>query len=219
VNEVDRAVAPLFADLADRFAALGGALVLASTQRHGELVPLVGSPLCFSELDLALEWCEDRLLAELGTEAPARIPLEQHELLRGLSDAGVAHVRQILDRRRFAPGELMIRKGDAADELFLILQGHLSVTLDLPGGERKRLATLSSGMVVGELALTSPGARRAADVWADSEVDCYTLAASELARLSETDPAIKITLLENLLHIVARAVRRLNEELTLLAPR
>jgi glutaminase len=121
-----------------------------------------------------------------------------------------------LHRRRYAPGSLVVRRGDRADELFVITEGELSVMLDLPDGGSRRLATLSSGMVFGELALLG-GERRSADVRADSVVECYSLSAVALERLGASDPALKSVLLENLLRIVGRLARRMTDELALLA--
>jgi glutaminase len=223
---VDPSVVPLFADLVQGFASRDGRVGISGTRQHEGFVSLLEAALddagetalvTFSELDLALEWCETALLAKAGQELdPPRIRLRDHELLHGVSDAEAVRLRRILRRRRIGEGSLVIRKGDPAQEMFLLVRGHLSVTTDVPGGERRRLATLSAGMVFGELAILSREPRTA-DVRADTAVDCYVLPADELVRLGETDPALKSILLENLLRIVSRLARRMSDELVVLA--
>jgi glutaminase len=88
--------------------------------------------------------------------------------------------------------------------------------LDLPGGRRKRLATLSPGMAFGELAVVNRGPRTA-DVRADTAVECYALSTAAFDRLSETHPATKITILENLLRSVSQLLVQLDEELAALS--
>ncbi len=59
----------------------------------------------------------------------------------------------------FKPGETFIHQGGEDDDLYLILAG--SVSIEVAG---RRVATRTEGMHVGEMALTSPAARRAASV-------------------------------------------------------
>jgi hypothetical protein len=55
-------------------------------------------------------------------------------------------------------------------------------------------------------------------VHADTAVECAVLPLAAFDRMSESHPAIKITLLANLLRSASRMVVRLNAELASLAP-
>jgi CRP-like cAMP-binding protein len=226
VSYVDPSVIPFFADIVVALADRGGTLAVSSYKRHGAFVSsladaLLGGPVhalqVFAELDLALEWCEDRLLSAAGaTLAPTRVALADHELLRGLMGTEIRRIEQFLRPRVFEAGALVARKGQRAGEVYLVTHGDLSVTLDLPDGERRRLATVSAGMLFGELAALDRGPRTA-DVRADTAVECYELSPEGLERLGHTDPALKSVLLGNMLRIVTRLARRMNDELVLLA--
>jgi glutaminase len=106
---------------------------------------------------------------------------------------------------------MIIREGDESGELFLLMAGRVSVSVDLPGGRRRRVATVSPGMVFGELTVVDHSARTA-NVRADTEVECFVLSADALDELGVTHPPIKMTLLENLLRNVHRTVKRLSRE-------
>jgi glutaminase len=84
------------------------------------------------------------------------------------------------------------------------------------GGRRRRLSTLSPGMAFGELAVVNRSPR-AADVRADTPVECYVLATEGFDRLSDTHPRAKITILENLLRNVSRMLMQLDEEIAALS--
>lgn len=71
-----------------------------------------------------------------------------------------------LERRGFAPRALVVRKGEPADELFVLVRGELSVLVDAASGRLRRLATPSPGMGFGEPFLVEH-ARRSAFVRAD----------------------------------------------------
>ena len=109
------------------------------------------------------------------------------------------------------PGELVIRVGEAADAMYFLLEGRVSVLMSRDTGEPQRLNTLSPGMAFGELALVTR-ARRSADVRADTVVDCYMLSADRFAELGRTHPAVKMKLLENMLRQAVEVVARLNQE-------
>jgi glutaminase len=234
VSRVDLSLAPLVADLARGLARDGGRLSMTAAGRHVDLVTALSTELdgeigveWFDELDHALEWCEERLLAarpeappgsdESGEDPPRRETgsLSTHELFRGLRESELERLRGLLVRRRFASGELLVRAGDPASELFAVVSGRLSVSLPLAAGERRRLATLTAGSVFGELSVLGRD-RRTADVVADSTVECEVLPIAAFAALSRDDP-LRSVLLENLLRIVSRTARRMTGELAMLA--
>lgn len=167
----------------------------------------------FLDLDAALEWCENAILAAGGTPVAMaeEVLLRQHEVLRGLNDVEFEQVETIATIRDYNPGERIICRGNPAEFFCLLLAGRVSVTLDLPDGAIRRLATLSAGTVFGELAIVEREARTA-DVRADTPVRCALLRVDAIDRLGVTHPAIKIRLLENLLRGAAGIVRRLNRE-------
>lgn len=136
--------------------------------------------------------------------------------MRGLADADLAVLQAHLRRRCYVPGTLVVRRGEAADRLFLINSGQLSVTIDLPDGAVRRLSTLSGGMVFGELSLIGREARTA-DVRADTMVECHVLAIDAFERLMQDHPALVCKLLANLLRVVGRTARRMTAEVALLA--
>ena len=145
---------------------------------------------------------------EIGTDAA---------LLRGLGPEDAAAVQAHLERRRFAPGSAIVRRGDPACELFQIVSGRLSVMVDRPGGGGpRRLTTLTDGTLFGELAFVSQETRTA-DVYADTMVECLVLSADAFERLKADAPRAAAAVLTNLLRVVGATARRLTDELALLA--
>ena len=203
-------------------------LVFVTGQGHSRFLRFLeeqntamGGPLrvvMLSDLDAALEWCENRLLARRsdGWAAPTPVALAQHEFCRGLDRQALAHIEGLFEHRRFDRGEYIVRKGDAAEEIYLLMSGEVSVMVALADGRLKRLSTLSAGMTFGELAIVDRTAR-SADVRADKPVECYVLSAAALERLGDTHPTIKVVLLQNMLRNAHQMVSRLNQEVATLA--
>jgi glutaminase len=147
--------------------------------------------------------------------APGSVTLAEHQLCTGLAADMLARLEAVLELRHYTPGELIIRIGDRGAEVFLLMRGLVSVTLDLPHGQRTRLSTISPGMTFGELALVDQSPRTA-DVRADSPAECLVLSAAALERLGEAEPRIKTGILVNLLRSVYGIVARRNREVTTL---
>ena len=171
----------------------------------------------FSDLDAALEWSENRLIARSSDNlpGPTSVAFAEHEFCRGLDLQALSHLEGILEHRHFDQGDYIVRMGEAAEEMYLLMSGEVSVVVTLPEGTRKRLSTLSAGMTFGELAFLE-GASRSADVRADKPIKCYVLSATALDRLGNTHPEIKVTLLQNMLRSAHQMVSLLNQEVAAL---
>lgn len=228
VDRIDECAAALFQQLIVELGTHQKQLVLVNGQRHPRFVRAIeealttadqwGRLVAFADLDGALEWCEQRLIAQTNPSllADRQTTLAENEACNGLSPEALGVLEAALERRSFDAGTLVIRKGDPADALYLLLQGQVSVVMSLPSGEIKRLATFPAGMAFGELAIIDRG-ERTADVQVDTRAECYVLPVAALDRLGETHPAIKMKLLENLLRNVSRTVSRLNQEVAALS--
>jgi glutaminase len=173
---------------------------------------------CIEETDAALEHCEDRLLDQLGaTAAPDRpVPLEDFDICEGLDAAGLAMLREVLELRRYADGEIIVRQGEAATALFLLVRGQVSVIAELPTGGTRRLTTCTPGMLFGEMAIVERRPRSAA-VRADGTVECYAMSIDVFERLTAENPDLKVKLLENFTRRLSERVRRLTDEVRALS--
>ena len=228
VDRVDLRTAPILADLA---MTLGGteqpALAWSGAGRHTEALDAIDAQLLasgglpcprFHELDAAIEWCEDGILGERPARAPdPAVELADHQAVRGISPAGIARLESTMRHRTWVAGELIVRRGTPARELYLITRGELSLTVPLgPGAGTKRLSTVTAGMVLGELAFLG-SETRTADVMADSLVEAWVLDSDAFAELGSTDPTLQAAILANLLRIVAGMAKRMTQEIALLA--
>jgi len=169
------------------------------------------------DTDVALEHCENLLLRRIGAAAAVdrRYRLEDFDVCAGLDPSRLEALRQVLELRRYAAGDLIVRRGDAAAFLFFLVHGQASVLVDLPGGGVRRLATCTPGMLFGEMAILE---RRSpsADVRADGPVECYAMSLERFEQLTATHPDIKVKMLENFARRLSSRVRKLTDEVRVL---
>lgn len=166
-----------------------------------------------ADTDAALEWCENRLLAGDPDKADrTRFALSRLSVFAGLDAGQCRRIEDVIQPLQFEAGETIMREGDAARMLFIIARGSVTVSVGTETGRRKRLACIGPGLSFGEMALLD-GSPRSADVTADETVVCYGLSRQALEMLGRSDPAILITILQNLMNDLSNRLRQANTEI------
>jgi glutaminase len=213
VTEIDTAAARMLAALGIWMEGAGKALVLVARPDGDLLGDLpAGGPPRFADLDAATEWCEKRLLAAHGTPSAVeqRVPLVEHRLARGLDPGMLGRLEAILEARSFAAGETIFAAGEPADAIFLLVEGEVTIELELEAG-RRRLATLTPGLAFGEVALADIPFRPAS-VHSETAGECLALSVDAFNRLGVEDPALQAALMRNLLASFYEVIGRMTRE-------
>jgi small-conductance mechanosensitive channel/CRP-like cAMP-binding protein len=115
-------------------------------------------------------------------------PLTPEELAR-LASAAQSHT--------YAPGEPIIRTGEAGDSMFVVHRGAVEVRINTPEGKTRTVATLDEGDFFGEMALFT-GEPRTANVVATEETEVLEIGHRAMKTLFDSNP----DLVESLSHIV-----------------
>jgi glutaminase len=213
VTEIDQAANRLLAALGSWMATEGRELVFVAPPHSHVLARLPdGGPQVFPDRDAATEWCEERLLAAHGApSAPgARVSLADHHLTTGLDEAMLAAFEAVLGTRRFAAGETIFAAGDEADAIFLLLEGEVTVEVEIGDGKR-RLGTLTPGLAFGEVALAGVPTRPVS-VRGESDGECLVLSVAAFDRLAEQHPQLQAALMRNLLASFYGTIGRVTRE-------
>ncbi|HEY1838468.1 MAG TPA: mechanosensitive ion channel family protein [Rhizomicrobium sp.] len=144
------------------------------------------------------------------TKAPnVEFVLGEHEIANALNDVklfsrllNAAQTGELAKRCKpmeLPPGGVMMRKGESATAMYIILEGAASVSLDEKGDEAHEIAISATGDVVGEMSLMT-GQPRSATVTALTRlrmVEVTTEAISELFKMSPE-------LLQRFSHVLAK---------------
>ena len=166
----------------------------------------------FELLDEAIEWAEDQIIYRYGgyQNPKEAADLSEQALLADLPPEDLQELTGLATARQYHSGERIVTTGDPARSLFFVLSGMVSVKL--PNGVR--LATLTQGMVFGEMALLE--GPRHADVWADTVVRCLELPLDEFDRFRERHPASGERIARNLALLLSRRLVQANNKIELL---
>lgn len=113
--------------------------------------------------------------------SPSLVLLRALPLLSGLGREELEKLSRVSGRRRAARGELIVRAGEAADSLFILISGSARVTNSDEEGREVILATLTAGEFFGEMGLID-GSPRSADVVAQEVCELLVIGRSDLQR-------------------------------------
>ena len=82
-----------------------------------------------------------------------------HELLRNvaifkdLDDSEIAEVAEKCKEEKVKSGEYIFREGEAGNRLYLIVEGEVRISRDVPGSGEEALAVLKPGALFGEMSV------------------------------------------------------------------
>jgi len=160
--------------------------VVRKQLRRGGVVPSDGRVSFEPDMDHGLQRCEDGLLQE-----------QRHAVASEGSSDGLGglpgRLRPYLERRTLPEGTVLIRQGDPPDDLFVLESGRLRVEMTTAEGTRRRLSSVSSGVVVGEVALYL-GAPRTADVVAETTSVVLRLSRASIEQMEVAEPELAAAL-------------------------
>jgi glutaminase len=202
-------VAVVFSRLRNRKAIMDPLSKPADASDHGFLG--------FEDNDLAVEWCENRLLGEQKPAAEGHASLAENPLFKGVPADLLLRVEALTGVQNFAKGAQILATGQAGDgRIFFIVSGQVSILVPLQEGGHQRIASLGPGMNFGEMALLGQ-TTRSASVYADTEVICRVMETRAFNELARELPQLKISLLENLSNDLAGKLRRATNWIAALA--
>jgi CRP-like cAMP-binding protein len=110
-----------------------------------------------------------------------------------------------------AKGDLIIKKGDLSDAMFLVVSGQVRARLRV-GGHDTSLGTMEPGELFGEVAMLSQTAR-SADVVAEVPTRLLQLTSEGFQELMSEHPKLAARMLYNISRLLATRLSQRNQEL------
>ena len=174
-------------------------------------IATLGEEHFLSDTDTAVVLCEKHLAAKFsGTAASYELIASHSPLIRSLDRHMLRRLRGSLTKAFYKPGDVVFLQGSVPDGAFFVASGRVEVMINLPGTERKRkVQSLTSGSVFGEMALIDPNPRSASIIAAEPTM-CYYMSSGNFERLKLDQSDIAFALLSAVAMIFAERLRATN---------
>lgn len=168
-----------------------------------------------AELDHALEWCENEVIAQHQGREQEEASLRDWftQILDDEHDATT--LMHHCERIEVDAGDTIVRAGDPADSMHFILEGRVGIMV--PAGEDRttRVRSLGRYTTIGEMGLVSH-APRSATIQAEVASILYVLSAEQFEAIKADDPALSQKLLIHFVTVMAERLSFANRTIAVL---
>ena len=138
--------------------------------------------------------------------------LQQIPILAGIGEEDLLKLCSLLENRTFRAGDVLVREGDLASEMYVVFEGRVRVERDLPGGDALQIATLGPGSCFGEMALIDIQPR-SASVIAETDGELEVLHNMDFLTLTEWNINSFALIVMNIAREISRRLRGANKAL------
>jgi len=138
------------------------------------------------------------------------------QLFSGLKEPAIELIARIAIEETHARGNKIFRHGEPGDKLYLILEGKVRISREVPGMGEEALAVLGPGQMFGEMALLDESPRSAD---ANVHEQCVVLAIPKdgFDDLLFLNKDLAYEVLWSVVRMLARRLRETNDKLTFLS--
>jgi CRP-like cAMP-binding protein len=138
------------------------------------------------------------------------------ELFSGLKIQALELVARIAGEEEHKRNEKIFRHGDPGEKLYLILEGKVRISREIPGMGEEALAVLGKGQIFGEMALLDEGPR-SADAIAHETCRVLTVPRDGFDDLLYLNKELAYEVLWSIVRMLLKRLRETNDKLTFLS--
>ncbi|WP_437683789.1 cyclic nucleotide-binding domain-containing protein [Sorangium sp. So ce131] len=148
---------------------------------------------------------------------PERIEqLSKVPLFRGLTPAALDLISRVASEETHALGTKIFQHGDPGDKLYILIEGKVRISREIPGMGEEALAVLGPGAVFGEMALLDE-APRSADARVHERCRLLTVSKDAFEDLLFLHKELAYEVLWNVVRMLVQRLRETNNKLTFLS--
>lgn len=138
--------------------------------------------------------------------------LKKVPLFEGLTHAQLHKIAGIATERKFEGSASIFKEGDLGQEMYVILDGKVRISKQIPGAGEEALAILERGQYFGEMAVIED-TPRSADAIAHIPCSLWVIGREQLDQLMFTDKDLAYVLLWTFVRTLSERLRETNEKL------
>src|SRR5918912_2055269 len=133
-------------------------------------------------------------------------------IFRELDDGELARVAEICREQTYVSGEYIFREGEAGNRLYLIVEGAVRISRDVPGSGEEALAVLKPGALFGEMAVFDRS-ERSTDAIANGGAKLITITRADFELLLDFNRELAYKVLWAVVRLLSGRLRQTNDSL------
>ena len=133
-------------------------------------------------------------------------------IFRDLDTGELARVSEVCREQSFASGEYVFREGESGNRLFLIVEGEVRISRQVPGSGEEALAVLKPGALFGEMAVFDRS-ERSTDAISHGGTKVITISRSDFEILLDFNRDIAYKVLWAVVRLLSQRLRSTNDSL------
>lgn len=143
----------------------------------------------------------------------AVIDLLRHTtIFRDLNDDELAEVAKVCTQQSFVSGEYVFREGEEGNRLYLIAEGQVRISRDVPGSGEEAFAVLKAGALFGEMAVFDR-TERSTHAIATGGATVLTITRSDFETILDDDRELAYKVLWACVRLLSSRLRSTNDSL------
>ena len=133
-------------------------------------------------------------------------------IFKDLDTGELARVAEVCREQSFAGGEYIFREGEVGNRLYLIVEGEVRISRDVPGSGEEALAILKPGAMFGEMAVFDRS-ERSTDAISNGGTKVITIARSDFELLLDFNREVAHKVLWAMVRMLSARLRSTNDSL------
>ncbi len=133
-------------------------------------------------------------------------------IFKDLDDAELAEVAEVCQTESFVSGEYIFREGENGNRLYLIVEGDVRISRDVPGSGEEALAILKPGALFGEMAVFDRS-ERSTHAISNGGTTVLTIARPEFEMLLDFNRELAYKVLWAVTRLLSGRLRNTNDSL------
>jgi CRP/FNR family transcriptional regulator, cyclic AMP receptor protein len=133
-------------------------------------------------------------------------------IFQELAPEELGRISELCEERRYPAGAYVFREGEPGNRLFIIAEGEVRISRQIPGAGEEALAVLKPGALFGEMAVFDKS-ERSTDAIAHNAVTLLTISRPEFEMLLEFNRELGIKVLLAVIKMLNGRLRSTNDSL------
>jgi CRP/FNR family cyclic AMP-dependent transcriptional regulator len=133
-------------------------------------------------------------------------------IFKDLTPDELGRLSEVCEERKYESGAYVFHEGEPGNRLFIIVEGAVRISRQIPGAGEEALAVLKKGSLFGEMAVFDHS-ERSTDAIADGGVTLLTISRPEFEMLLEFNKELGTKVLWAVIRMLSHRLRSTNDSL------